>query len=142
LPFSAAGFMIPLRKNRSPIHSGRCLLVGDAAGLADPFSGEGIFSAVRSAQIAASALQQAMKGRWDSLKPYQEFIDREMMPELECSRLFRELFNLRRFHYHRKIASKDRWWNAMAKIMRGERTFLDVKKKLGTVGSLLARMAR
>jgi geranylgeranyl reductase family protein len=142
LPFSAAGFMIPLRKKRSPIENGRCLLVGDAAGLADPFSGEGIFSAVRSAQIAASVLQEAVKDRWDSLKAYQEFIDREMMPGLECSRLSRELFNLRRFHYHRKIASQDRWWNAMAKIMRGEKTFLDVKKKLGPVGSLLARMAR
>lgn len=142
LPFSAAGFMIPLRKKRSPIENGRCLLVGDAAGLADPFFGEGIFSAVRSAQIAASVLQEAVQDQWDSLKPYQEFIDREMMPELECARLFRELFNLRPFHYHRKIGSKDRWWNAMAKIMRGEKTFLDVKKKLGPLGSLLARMAR
>jgi len=142
LPFSAAGFMIPLRKNRSPIHSGRCLLVGDAAGLADPFSGEGIFSAVRSAQIASSALEEALKGNCDSLKLYEEAIDRDLMPELECSRLFRAFFNLRPSHYHRKIASQDRWWNAMAKIMRGEKTFLDIKKKLGPVGSLLLRMAR
>jgi geranylgeranyl reductase family protein len=142
LPFSAAGFMIPLRKNRSPIHSGRCLLVGDAAGLADPFSGEGIFSAVRSAQIASSALEEALKGNCDSLKPYEEAIDRDLMPELECARLFREFFNLRPLHYHRKIASQERWWNAMAKIMRGEKTFLDIKKKLGPVGTLLLRMAR
>ncbi len=142
LPFGAAGFMIPLRKKRSPIEKGRCILIGDAAGLADPFSGEGILSAVRSAQVAASVLQEALKNRWDSLKPYQEFIDREMMPELECSRFFRELFNLRPFYYHRKIASKDRWWNAMAKMMRGEKTFLDVKKKLGPIGKVLARMAR
>ncbi len=142
LPFSAAGFMIPLRKSRSPIHSGRCLLVGDAAGLADPFSGEGIFSAVRSGQIASSALEEALKGNWDSLKPYEEAIDRDLMPELECSRLFREVFNLRPSYYHQKIASRDRWWNAMAKIMRGEKTFLDIKKKLGLLGTLLMRMAR
>ncbi len=142
LPFSAAGFMIPLRKNRSAIHAGRCLLVGDAAGLADPFSGEGIFSAVRSAQFAADALQEAMKNHLDSLTHYQEVVDRDFTPELECSRLFRELFNLRPSHYHQKIASQDRWWNAMAKIMRGEKTFLDVKKKLGPIGKVLARMAR
>jgi geranylgeranyl reductase family protein len=142
LPFSAAGFMIPLRKSRSPIHSGRCLLVGDAAGLADPFSGEGIFSAVRSAQIASSVLEEALKGNWDSLKPYEEAIDRDLMPELECSRLFREFFNLRPSYYHQKIASQDRWWKAMAGILRGEKTFLDIKKKLGPVGSLLLRMAR
>ncbi len=142
LPFGAAGFMIPLRKNRSPIQAGRCLLIGDAAGLADPFTGEGIFSAVKSAQIAAFVLQEALKNRWDSLQPYQEAIDRDLMPQLECSRLFREFFNLRPSYYHQKIASQDRWWNALAKITRGEQTFLDIKKKLGPIGKILARMAR
>jgi geranylgeranyl reductase family protein len=141
-PFSAAGFMIPLRKHRSPIQAGRCLLVGDAAGLADPFTGEGIFSAVKSAEIAASVVQDALRNRWDSLEPYQEAIDRELMPEWECSRLFRELFHLRPSYFHRKIASRDRWWNAMAKVLRGEKTFLDIKRKLGPLGSLLLRMAR
>jgi len=142
LPFGAAGFMIPLRKKRSPIEKGRCILIGDAAGLADPFSGEGILSAVRSAQVSASALPEALKNNRDSLNNYQEMIDRELMPELECARFFRELFNLRPFYYHRKIASQDRWWNAMAKILRGEKTFLDVKKKLGPIGKVLARLAR
>jgi O6-methylguanine-DNA--protein-cysteine methyltransferase len=64
------------------------------------------------------------------------------MPELECSRLFREFFNLCPSYYHQKIASQDRWWKALARIMRGEKTFLDIKKKLGPVGSLLLRMAR
>jgi flavin-dependent dehydrogenase len=134
--------MIPILKKRSPIHVGRCLLIGDAAALADPFTGEGISSAVKSARIAASVLQEALKNRWDSLEPYQGAIDRELMPELECSRLFREFFNLRPSYYHQKIASKDRWWKAMAGIMRGEKTFLDIEKKLGPVGSLLLRMAR
>ncbi len=141
-PFSAAGFMIPLRKHRSPIHAGRCLLVGDAAGLADPFTGEGIFSAVKSAEIAASVVQEALRNRWDSLEPYQEAIDRDLMPELECSRLFRELFHLRPSYFHQKIASRERWWNAMAKILRGEKTFLDIKRNLGPLGSVLLRMAR
>jgi geranylgeranyl reductase family protein len=142
LPFGAAGFMIPFRKNRSLIHAGRCLLIGDAAGLADPFTGEGIFSAVKSAQIAASVLQEALENRWDSLESYQEAIDRDLMPELECSRLFREFFNLRPSYYHRKIALQDHWWNALARIMRGEKTFLEVKRKLGPIGSMLLRLAR
>jgi geranylgeranyl reductase family protein len=142
LPFSTAGFMIPLRKKRGPIQQGRCLLLGDAAGLADPFTGEGIHSAVRSAQLAAPVLREALRNGLDSLQPFEESIDRDLMPELECSRLFREIFNLRPLYYHQKIAEKDRWWNAMAKIMRGEKTFLELKKKLRLVGSLLLRMAR
>lgn len=35
---------------------GRVLLVGDAAGLVDPFSGEGIYFALRSGQLAAETL--------------------------------------------------------------------------------------
>lgn len=142
LPFSAAGFMVPLRQKRSPIQLRRCLLLGDAAGLADPFTGEGIYSAIRSAQIASSVLAEALKNGWNSLKPYQEAIDGELMPELECARLFRGLFNLRPSFYHQRIAHSVRWWNAMAKIMRGERTFLDIKKKLRILGSVLLRMAR
>ncbi len=141
-PFSAAGFMVPLRKKRGPIQAGRCLLVGDAAGLANPFTGEGIYSAIRSSQVAASILQEALRGNWGSLKPYQEKIDQELMPELECSRLFREIFNLRPSYYHQKMASSDRWWNALARVMRGEKNLLDVKRKLGLVGTLLLRMSR
>ena len=142
LPFSAAGFMIPLRQKRGAIQKGRCLLVGDAAGLIDPFTGEGIHSAIRSAKLAVPVLVEALRKGRKSLQAYQEAIDLELMPELECSRFFREIFNLRPSYFHRKIACSDPWWNSMANILRGEKTFLDVKKKLGLLGSVLLRMAR
>jgi hypothetical protein len=40
------------------------------------------------------------------------------------------------------MATSERWWNAMAKILRGERTFVDVREKLGLLGSLLLRLIR
>jgi len=141
-PFSAAGFLLPLRQKRRLIHQGRCLLLGDAAGLVDPFTGEGIFYAIRSAQLAAPLLAEAVKEGRDSLQACQESINRNLMPEIECSRLLREIFNLRPSFFHRKIATSDRWWVAMAQIMRGEKTFLDMKNKLGPLGNLLLRMAR
>ena len=142
LPFGAAGFMIPLRSKRCPIQQGRVLLAGDAAGLADPFTGEGIFSSVRSARIAASVLKEAVRAGWNSLQGYEDEINKQLMPELESSRMFRELFNLCPSFFHGKVAGNERWWNAMAKILRGEKTFLDLKRKLGLLGSLLHRMAR
>lgn len=141
-PFSTAGFLLPLRQKRRPIQQGRCLLLGDAAGLIDPLTGEGIYYAIRSAQLAAPVLAEALKNGWDSLAPCQEVIDRDLMPELECAVLVRELFNLRPAYFHHKMATNDRWWNAMAKILRGERTFVDVKKKLGLLGSVLLRIVR
>jgi flavin-dependent dehydrogenase len=110
--------------------------------LVDPFTCEGIYSAIRSAKLVAPLLVEALQRGGDSLLSCQEVIDRELMPELECSRLFREFFNLRPSFFHRKITGSDRWWQAMAKILRGEMTFLDLKKKLGPLGSMLLRMAR
>ena len=141
-PFSTAGFFLPLRRRRSPIHRGRCLLLGDAAGLVDPFTGEGIYSAVRSAQLAAPYLADFLKNGFASFQPVQEEIDRTLTPELECSRLFRELFMSWPSHFHRKLKTSDRWWNAMMGILRGERSNLDLKSKMGILGDLLLRLAR
>jgi flavin-dependent dehydrogenase len=43
----------------APSHDG-VLLVGDAAGFYDPFTGEGIFSALRGAELAADAVARAL----------------------------------------------------------------------------------
>ncbi len=141
-PFSAAGFFLPLRRRRTPIHRGRCLLLGDAAGLVDPFSGEGIYSAVLSAQLAAPYLADFLKNGFPSFQPIQEEIDRTLTPELECSRLFRELFRRWPSYVHRKLRTGDRWWNAMAQILRGEKSNLELKSRMGILGDLLLRLAR
>lgn len=138
IPFSATGFFLPLRKKRSPIYKGRCLLIGDAAGLVDPFTGEGIYSAIRSAQISAPLLVEALQKNWSHLQPCQEAIDHYLMPELESARLFREIFNLWPSFFHKRVAQKEYWWAGMVKILKGERSFLDVRKKLGPWGSLLS----
>jgi hypothetical protein len=52
------------------------------------------------------------------------------------------MFNLCPSFFHGRVAGSERWWNAMAKILRGEKTFLDLKRKMGPLGSLLHRMAR
>jgi geranylgeranyl reductase family protein len=68
-----------------PTHSRRLVyqqacLVGDAAGLVDPFLGEGIYYAIRSGQLAAEAIEGFFKdGR--PLSNYQDRVRRELYPE-------------------------------------------------------------
>jgi geranylgeranyl reductase family protein len=138
IPFSATGFFLPLREKRNPIHKGRCLLIGDAAGLVDPFTGEGIYSAIRSAQISAPLLLEALQKNWSNLQPCQEALDHYLMPELESARLFREIFNLWPAFFHKRVMKKERWWEALVKILKGEKSFLDVRKKLGPWAPLLS----
>ncbi|NOZ67801.1 MAG: geranylgeranyl reductase family protein [Deferribacteres bacterium] len=53
-PFPYGNFL------REPVH-GNIMLVGDAAGFADPLLGEGIFYAQRSAELASTAILNVMK---------------------------------------------------------------------------------
>ncbi len=50
------GHRLPMRRAGAPAARGRALLVGDAAGLVDPLSGDGIYEAFVSARLAADAI--------------------------------------------------------------------------------------
>jgi geranylgeranyl reductase family protein len=50
------GHRLPMRARGAPTARGRVLLVGDAAGLVDPLSGDGMYEAFVSAQLAAEAI--------------------------------------------------------------------------------------
>ncbi len=50
------GHTIPISVRPERLGTARCLLVGDAAGLADPLTGEGIRLAIKSSRLAAQAL--------------------------------------------------------------------------------------
>jgi len=50
------GHRLPMRRLGAPAARGRVLLVGDAAGLVDPLSGDGLYEAFVSARLAAEAI--------------------------------------------------------------------------------------
>jgi geranylgeranyl reductase family protein len=50
------GFRLPMRRAGAAAANGRVLLVGDAAGLVDPLSGDGMYEAFLSARLAAEAV--------------------------------------------------------------------------------------
>jgi geranylgeranyl reductase family protein len=53
------GHRLPMRRLGAPASRGRVLLVGDAAGLVDPLSGDGIYEAFVSASLASDAILSA-----------------------------------------------------------------------------------
>ena len=59
------GHRLPMRRQSSRSAKGRALLVGDAAGLVDPLSGDGIYEAFVSAELAAEAV---LEGRPEEYK--------------------------------------------------------------------------
>ena len=57
----ACAWPIPVRPVARRLAVGRALLVGDAAGFGEAFFGEGVFNAVRSADMAYEALRAALE---------------------------------------------------------------------------------
>ena len=80
------GFVIPIAPRSAELARGRVILIGDAAGLADPVSCEGISWAILSGQLAAEAIgtdpadPAAVRARWAGL------LERELLPELRTAR--------------------------------------------------------
>lgn len=59
------GHRLPMRRLGARAAAGRALLVGDAAGLVDPLSGDGIYEAFVSARLAAEAILADAPGRYE-----------------------------------------------------------------------------
>ncbi|ADP84259.1 geranylgeranyl reductase [Pseudofrankia inefficax] len=73
------GSALPMGFNRTPHYSDGVLLVGDAAGMVNPFNGEGIAYAMESGELAAEVVAQALArpadaGREKALLQYPEAV--------------------------------------------------------------------
>lgn len=77
---SVTGYPIPVRNRLGTVERGRVWLLGDAAGVAEPILGEGIYFALKSADLAARAFAESngrpLPGAYDAL------VGRELAPEL------------------------------------------------------------
>ena len=128
---SLRGHHLPLRDPDSALVAGRVAFVGDAAGLVDPLSGEGIGNAIRSGQLAALATQAFLAGDADDLSPYREAIETEIEPELRVARQLQALFHQSPWPYVQLLRRSDRFWTAFCRIVRGESTYTSFQNRLG-----------
>jgi len=130
---SLRSHFLPVLKKGMPIHQDRGLLVGDAAGLLDPLTGEGIYYAVRSAEIAASTIGECLQSGTIDLRGYQDTVAEEIIPELRASRALARLFTWFPGLYFNAIQGSARLWNASCRLLRGEESYISLKKRLGVL---------
>jgi geranylgeranyl reductase family protein len=75
---SVRGYRLPYRQRGTVLARGRALAVGDAAGLVDPLSGDGIYEALVSARLASDAVLDLLAGHAESLEAYSAAVDQEL----------------------------------------------------------------
>ena len=119
-----AGHPIRYRRSRAePVAQGPALLLGDAAGLADEFTAEGIAYAVHSANLAAEAVLSGER----PAEAYAAAADREIQPELDAARTISRLyyFCVTSWPWLARQASDvvNYLWRAFFRVMRGESTY-------------------
>ncbi len=111
------------RSSREPVAAGRTLLLGDAAGLADEFTAEGIAYAVHSANLAAEALLTSD----EPAAVYTRSINQEIQPELNAARTISRLYYwcVTTWPWLALKTSKhvDYLWRAFFRVMRGDSTY-------------------
>jgi len=72
------GHRLPLRRAGSVAARGRALLVGDAAGVVDPLTGDGMFEAFASSRLAAETIEDFLAGRVENLDGYTEKLSKAL----------------------------------------------------------------
>jgi 2-polyprenyl-6-methoxyphenol hydroxylase-like FAD-dependent oxidoreductase len=106
-------------------------VVGDAAGLVDPLSGEGIHMAFMSGRLAARAALRMLAGEADDLSAYQRAVERRLQPELTVSRKLQELFQFAPPPYVAVMRRSEKFWRYFCHLLRGELTYLDFLRMIG-----------
>jgi geranylgeranyl reductase family protein len=113
------GYRLPLRSPRSTLARPRAAVVGDAAGLVDPVSGDGMFEAFLSGQLAADAVGDVLEGRAEGLEPYGEGLTRRLGTHLWASwgvKAALDRFPRTTF----RIARSQIVWRTVERLVQGE----------------------
>lgn len=112
--------------------AGNTLLVGDAAGLADPLLGEGIFYALLSGWYAAEAIAQALRGGSHPGRIYESRLAGCVAPEIRgANRLRWLLFGLERYVSPDTLRGYLRLrTGALAEMVHGIRSYAWGRKKI------------
>jgi geranylgeranyl reductase family protein len=86
-------WLIPFNEGKRLLNRRRVCLVGDAASVVDPFSGEGIYYSLWSGAIAAEAIATDLHERGYLTRRYTDEVNKEMVRDFSYARKFGALFN-------------------------------------------------
>ena len=121
----SGGHLTRCRGRDSPLAKGRVLLCGDAAGLLEPWTREGISFALRSGRLAGSAATGLALG---SQSPeavgvrYADAIAATLGEEIRAGAAFLSVFSRHPVVVHKALTSTQAGWSGFQRLSRGETT--------------------
>jgi len=134
-PLRTSSLLIPVIEDKITCYGEKFALLGDAAGLADPLTGEGIYNAILSAQLCAPALVNSLRDNRDDLQFYQQSIDRIILPELLIAQKVATLLTRFPRLIFTLLTRNERIWKNTCKLMRGETNYTAIIEKIKDISS-------
>jgi geranylgeranyl reductase family protein len=132
------GYRLPFRAPDSCLARGRALVAGDAGGLVDPLTGDGMYEAFFSGQLASEAILDLLAGEAGSLDPYGPKVTRHLAVHLWAAWSLRAALD--RFPRTTYAIAKGRLvWPVVEKLVTGE--LPDVRATRGLARAPLKALA-
>jgi geranylgeranyl reductase family protein len=113
------GHHLPFRTRGAALADNRIALIGDAAGLADPLSGDGIYEAALSAKLAARHAIRILSGEETSFREYARELRAELAPLMRLSWPAKYAFD----HFPDlsfALARTPQFWTLVTRMILGE----------------------
>ncbi|URR34463.1 geranylgeranyl reductase family protein [Thermosynechococcus sp. HN-54] len=113
-------------EGQQPLHTHHALLVGEAAGLVDPFSAEGIRPALYSGMRAAEAIDAALGGEADALATYSKTLQEEWGTDLVWAQRLAGLFHRMPGVGYRLALKRPSATQRLGQVLCGELRYRDI----------------
>ncbi|MFJ6567564.1 geranylgeranyl reductase family protein [Streptomyces sp. NPDC091292] len=146
-PSISSGHLTRCRADDSPLSRGRVLVCGDAAGLLEPWTREGISFALRSGRLAGewavriAESHDAVDARRQALN-YAFAVKAGLGVEMSVGKRMLTVFERRPGVLHAAITGFRPAWKAFARITRGTTTLGEIVRTHPMAGRVLSSMDR
>ncbi|ONH30713.1 geranylgeranyl reductase family protein [Pseudofrankia asymbiotica] len=133
-----SGHLTRVRADGSPLRRGRVLVAGDAAGLLDPWTREGISFALRSGRLAGAAAAAAAGGDPAALGTYPDRVEAVFGSELAAGRVLLGLYSRRPELMHMMMSAGPGGFGLFNRIIDGRSTIARQLRRPGVTAAVAA----
>ncbi|WP_442789375.1 geranylgeranyl reductase family protein [Kitasatospora sp. NBC_01250] len=146
-PAVESGHLTRCRAEDSPLSRGRVLVAGDAAGLLEPWTREGISYALRSGRLAGEWAVQVAEAdgpgevRRQALN-YAFAVKAGLGVEMRAGKVMLAAFERRPHLFHLAVCTIKPAWGAFAQTTQGHTTFAQILRQYRAARRLAAMAAR
>jgi geranylgeranyl reductase family protein len=138
----SSGHLTRWREAGSPVRRGRVLVAGDAAGLLEPYTREGISFALRSGRVAGEAAAAARAAGADALVRYERFVRERLEPEQRAGALLLRLFERHPMLVHLALSRTAPGASVFVRVCRGSLRVPDLLRRHPAVRALVRLLGR